>query len=84
MTDYFPYLTILHIFADSFEISAFINLLTFASLKSRQGSVSNALLLNTMKIVSSIISEVKNMLDYKVGHYIHPNELTYEQRKNIL
>ena len=24
------------------------------------------------------------MLDYKVGHYIHPDQLTYEQRKNIL
>ena len=37
-----------------------------------------------MKRISAIISEVKNMLDYKVGHYIHPDQLTYEKRKNIL
>jgi hypothetical protein len=47
-------------------------------------SVKRALLLNEKKTVSAIISEVKNMLDYKVGHYIHPDQLTYEQHKNIL
>lgn len=30
------------------------------------------------------MDEVKNMLDYKVGHYVHQHTLTYDQRKNIL
>ena len=30
------------------------------------------------------MDEVKNMLDYKVGHYVHHQDLTYEQRHNIL
>ena len=30
------------------------------------------------------MDEVKNMLDYKVGHYVHQHMLTYDQRKNIL
>ena len=30
------------------------------------------------------MDEVKNMLDYNVGHYVHQKDLTYEQSHNIL
>ena len=30
------------------------------------------------------MDEVKNMLDYKVGHYVRQNDLTYVQKQNIL
>ena len=30
------------------------------------------------------MDEVKNMLDYKVGHYVYQKDLTYQQNHNIL
>ena len=30
------------------------------------------------------MDEIKNMLDYKVGHYVHYNDITYEHKQNIL
>jgi len=39
--------------------------------------------LDERKTVNAI-NEVKNMLDYKVGHYVHITNLTHDQHKNIL
>ena len=36
------------------------------------------------KTIAAIMDEVKNMLDYKVGHYVHQKDLTYQQNHNIL
>jgi hypothetical protein len=47
-------------------------------------SIKRALQLDERKTVNAIINEVKNMLDYKVGHYVHITNLTYDQHKNIL
>jgi len=30
------------------------------------------------------MDEIKNMLDCKVGHYVHYNDITYEQKQNVL
>ena len=30
------------------------------------------------------MDEVKNMLDYKVGHYVHQKDITYEQNHSVL
>ena len=30
------------------------------------------------------MDEVKNLLDYKVGHCVHQKDLTYQQNHNIL
>ena len=30
------------------------------------------------------MDEIKNMLDYKVGHYVHYNDITNEHKQNIL
>jgi len=78
MTNYFPHQTRVHIFADTFEISAFINLSTFASQKFRLGSVSNAFY--SKKNNSACNHQRSQKYDYKIGHDIHPEpELTYEQ-----
>jgi hypothetical protein len=47
-------------------------------------SVKKSLIIDERKTISAIMDEVKNMLDYKVGHYVHQHTLTYDQRKNIL
>ena len=36
------------------------------------------------RFMQSIINDVKNMLNYKLGHYVHINNLTFDQHKNIL
>ena len=36
------------------------------------------------KTIAAIMDEVKNMLDYKVGHSVHQINLTYQQNHNIL
>ena len=36
------------------------------------------------KTIAEIMDEVKNMLDYKVGHYVNQKDLTYQQNHNIL
>ena len=39
-------------------------------------SVKKALLVDERKTIAAIMDEVKNMLDYKVGHYVHQKDLT--------
>ena len=34
--------------------------------------------------MAAIMDEVKNILDYKVGHYVHQKDLTYQQNHKIL
>ena len=46
-------------------------------------SVKKSLIIDERKTISAIMDEVKYMLDYKVGHYVHHHMLTYDQRKNI-
>ena len=54
-------------------------------LKATSGiSVQRALQINEKKTITAVMNEVKNMLDYKVGHYVHQFDLTYDQKKNIL
>ena len=54
-------------------------------LKASSGiSVKKALLVDERKTIAAIMDEVKNMLDYKVGHYVHQKDLTYQQNHNIL
>jgi hypothetical protein len=54
-------------------------------LKATSGiSVQRALQINEKKTITAVMNEVKNMLDYKVGHYVHQSDLTYDQKKNIL
>ena len=36
------------------------------------------------KTMAAIMDEVKNKLDYKVGHYVHQKDLTFQQNHNIL
>ena len=34
--------------------------------------------------IPAIMDEIKNMLDYKVGHYIHYNDITSANKQNVL
>jgi len=46
-------------------------------LKASSGiSVKKALQVDKSKPIASILREVKNMLNYKVGHYVHQKDLT--------
>jgi hypothetical protein len=55
------------------------------ALKAASGiSVKRSLEIDEKKTIAAIMSEVKNMFDYKVGHYVHQQDLTYTQKKNIL
>ena len=47
-------------------------------------SVKKSLQIDERRTISAIMDEVKNMLDYKVGHYVRQNDLTYVQKQNIL
>ena len=54
-------------------------------LKATSGiGVKKALQVDERKTIQAIMVEVKNMLDYKVGHYVHYKSLTHDQKKNIL
>jgi hypothetical protein len=54
-------------------------------LKATSGiSVKQALQINEKKAILSIMDEVKNMLDYKVGHYIKYEDIPPTYKKNIL
>jgi len=47
-------------------------------------SVKKSLQIDEQRTISAIMDEVKNMLDYKVGHYVRQDDLTYVQKQNIL
>jgi len=39
---------------------------------------------NKKKTISAIMDEIKNELDYKVGHYIKYEDISQSNKKNIL
>ena len=47
-------------------------------------SVNKSLEIDERWTISPIMDEVKNMLDYKVRHYVRQVDLTYDQKQNIL
>jgi hypothetical protein len=50
-------------------------------LKTTSGiSVKQALLINEKKTISAIMDEIKNMLDYKVGHYIKYEDISQSNK----
>ena len=46
-------------------------------------SVKQALIINEKKTISAIMDEMKNMLDYKVEHYIIYEEISQSNKKKI-
>ena len=47
-------------------------------------SIGNLRFRDERKTITAIMDDIKNMLDYKVGHYVHYHDITYEQKQNVL
>ena len=54
-------------------------------LKATSGTiVKKSLQVDERKTIKAIMDEIKNMLDYKVGHYVHYNDITSANKQNVL
>ena len=58
--------------------------LEVVALKATSGINVKASLQIERKIITAIMNEIKNILDYKVGHYVDYHDITYEQKQNVI
>ena len=82
---YLLFQTIFRIFDNQSGIFNLIKPVDAEVMKTTSGiSVKQALIVNEKKTMSAIMDEIKNMFDYKVGHYIKYEDVFQSNKNNVL